>query len=135
MSFSVNPVNEAFVASGDLSLCLNRIVQQLTTDFKVGLSTAGLCVGVLQNAPKDGEFASVATDGVCLVRVGAAVTAGDYITAATSGWGIKTTNSLQIASGSWLYQVEVLGKVRAGAASGMLAAVDIDLWTRVGTIV
>ena len=135
MSFSVDPKPEAFVASGDLSLCLNRIVQQLSTDFKVGLATAGFAVGVLQNAPKDGEFASVATDGVVLVRVGGTVAAGDYITSATSGWGLKATNSLQVGSGSWLYQVEILGKVRAGAASGMLAAVDIDLWTRVGTIV
>lgn len=119
MSFSNNAKAEAFVASGDLSGCLNRIVAQLAVDFKVGLATAGASVGVLLNAPKDGEFASVATDGVTMVRVGAAVTAGDYITAAASGWGITAT-------GPFAARTDILGRARTGAASGMLAAVDLD---------
>lgn len=116
---------EAFVASGDLSTCLNRIVSQLSTDFKIGLATAGAGFGVLLNAPKDGEFASVATDGVALVYAGAAVTAGQYVTAATSGWAVVVTSG----SGQ-----EVLGKVRVGAASGMLAAVAIDYFYRPNSV-
>lgn len=123
--FSQDGKNEAFVASGDLSACLNRIVTQLGTDFKVGLAGAGAGFGVLENAPKDGEFAAVATDGIVTVRVGAAVTAGDYITSAASGWGVKVTSG----SGQ-----EVLGKARTGAASGMLAAVAVDAFYRANSV-
>lgn len=119
MSYSNNSKAEAFVASGDLSACLNRVVMQLTTDFKVGLATAGGVVGVLLNAPKDGETASVATDGITMVRVGAAVTANDYLTAAASGWAITAT-------GPFAARTDILGKARTGAASGMLAAVDLS---------
>lgn len=125
MSFSNDAQAEAFVASGDLSACVNRIVTQLATDFKVGLALVNTGFGVLLNAPKDGEFASVATDGVALVRVGATVTAGDYITAAASGWGVKITSG----NGQ-----EVLGKCRTGAASGMLAAVEVDYFYRANSV-
>lgn len=123
--FSNNAEAEAFVASGDLSTCLNRIVTQLSTDFVVGLGLAGAGFGVLLNAPKNGEFASVATDGVVTVRVGAAVSAGDYITSAASGWGVKVTSG----AGQ-----EVLGKARTGAASGMLAAVEVDYFYRPNSV-
>lgn len=119
--FSSDAKNEAFVASGDLSLCLNRVVAQLPADFKVGLAVAGAGVGVLQNAPKNGEFAAVATDGITMVRVGAAVTANDYLTSAASGWAVTVTSG---AGG------DVIGKARTGAASGMLAAVDLDSFYR-----
>jgi hypothetical protein len=128
--FSQDAQAEAFVASGDLSACLNRIVTQLSTDFKVGLAGAGAGFGVLQNAPKDGEFASVATDGIVMVRVGAAVSAGDYITSAASGWGVKAVASFGVASGTVVLNAEILGKARTGAASGMLAAVAVDAFTR-----
>lgn len=124
MSFSNDGKPEAFVASGDLSSCLNRVVMELTTDFKVGLATAGKGVGVLANAPKDGEFASVATDGVVMVRVGDTVTANDYLTAATSGWAVKVTSGAN---------ADVIGKARTGAASGMLAAVKLGNFDRADT--
>lgn len=128
--FSSNAEAEAFVASGDLSACLNRIVDQLPTDFKVDIATAGKGVGVLLNAPKAGEYASVATDGVVLVRVGAAVVAGDYITSAASGWGVAAVSSFGVASGSVVQAISIIGKARTGAASGMLAAVALDQYTR-----
>jgi hypothetical protein len=71
--YSQGQKNESFVASGDLSACVNRIVDLLSTAFKVGIATAAGGFGVLANAPKDGEHASVATDGVVMVRVGASV--------------------------------------------------------------
>jgi len=125
MSYSNGATAEAFVSSGDLSTCLNRIVTQLAVDFKIGLAGAAAGFGILLNAPKDGEFASVATDGVQTVRVGAAVVAGDYITSAASGWGVKVTSG----SGQ-----EILGKARTGAASGMLAAVDIGVHYRANSV-
>lgn len=123
--FSQDAKPEAFVASGDLSLHLNKIVTQLPTDFVVGLGTAGTGLGVLLNAPKNGEFASVATDGVALVRVGAAVVAGTYITSAASGWGVGVTSG----NGQ-----QVVGQARTGAASGMLAAVDLDSFYRPNSV-
>lgn len=131
--FSQNAKVEAFVASGDLSGMLNRVVK-FVGDLTVGAGTAGAGFGVLQNAPKAGEHAAVATDGVTMVRVGAAVTAGDFLTSAASGWAITATSTIQVGSGSYLYQVEILGKAETGAASGMLAAVNLKQFTRAGTV-
>jgi hypothetical protein len=132
--FSNGGKAESFVASGDLSGCLNRIVTLLTTSFKVGIAGAGAGYGVLGNAPKDAEHATVFTDGVVMVRCGGAVTAGDYITSAASGWGAIATNTVQVASGSFLQNVEILGRVEAGCASGMLAAVNLKQHTRAGSL-
>lgn len=122
--YSVDQKNEAFVASGDLSACVNRVVSQLA-DFKVGLATTGTGIGVLQNSPKDKEHASVATDGVVMVRGGAALTAGQYLTAATSGWAVNVTSG----SGQ-----EVIGRCEAGCASGMLAAVNLGQFYRANSV-
>lgn len=129
MTYSIEAKNEAFVASGDLSALQNRIVKPLS-DFIVGAGTVGQGFGVLQNAPKNTEHAAVATDGVVMVRVGAAVSAGDWITSAASGWGITVPTSFQVGSGTIVANVEVIGKARTGAASGMLAAVALGQFTR-----
>lgn len=123
--FSVIDNAEAMVASGDLSACLNRLVYASSVDFKAFLSIAGKADGVLINEPKDGEFASVATDGIVMVRVGNAVFNGDYLTAATSGWATQITSG----AGS-----DVVGRARTGAASGMLAAVHIGVFYRANSI-
>jgi hypothetical protein len=123
--YSQGQKNESFVASGDLSACVNRIVDLLSTDFKVGIATAAGGFGVLANAPKHGEHASVATDGVVMVRVGAAVTNGDDITSATSGWGTKVTSG----AGQ-----RVVGRAETGAASGMLAAVRLGQYYRPNSV-
>jgi hypothetical protein len=91
----------------------------------VGIATAAGGFGVLANAPKDGEHASVATDGVVMVRVGGSVTAGDDITAATSGWGTKVTSG----AGQ-----RVIGRAETGAASGMLAAVRLGQYYRPNSV-
>lgn len=123
--FSQGQKNEAFVASGDLSLCLNRIVDMIGADFKIGLAGANGGFGVLANAPKNGEHAAVATDGVVMVRVGAAVTQGDNITSAASGWGVKVTSGSGQA---------VIGRAETGAASGMLAAVKLKQFYRPNSV-
>ncbi len=122
--YSTEQKNESFVASGDLSGCLNRLVTQLA-DFKVGIATAGAAFGVLANKPKDGEHAAVATDGVVMVRAGAALTAGQYVTAATSGWAVSVTS----AAGQ-----EVVGRIEAGCASGMLAALKLGQFYRTNSV-
>lgn len=122
--YSSNEERESFVASGDLSNCLNRVVDVLG-DFVVGLATANTGIGVLTNKPKNGEFAAVATDGIVMVRVGAAVSANDYLTSAASGWAVKVTSG----AGQ-----NVFGRVRTGAASGMLAAVALDEFYRANSV-
>jgi hypothetical protein len=124
MPFSSQQTNEAYVASGDLSSCMNRLAMQLA-DFKVGLATAGTAMGVIANEPKAGEHASIATDGIVLVRGGAALTADQYVTSATSGWAVVVTSG----AGS-----TVVGRVVAGCASGMLAAVRLGQFYRPNSV-
>jgi hypothetical protein len=123
--FSQGQKVESFVASGDLSTCLNRIVDLLATDFKIGLAGAGGGFGVLTNAPKNTEHAAVATDGVVMVRVGAAITSGVFVTSAASGWGVGVTSGSGQA---------VIGRTETGAASGMLAAVKLGQFYRPNSV-
>lgn len=117
--FTVDEKTESFIASGDLSLCLGRVVQLITNaDFKVGLSGANLGYGVLLNAPKDGEEAAVVIEGITMVRVGAAVQAGNQLTSAASGWAIAAA----VTAG----KQSVFGTALTGAASGMLAPVKVE---------
>lgn len=118
MSFENDAGTESYVASGDLSLLLNRVVERIgTTAFKVGAATANGGFGVLMNAPKNGENASVAESGTAEVRVGAAVNANDPLTSAASGWAITAA----VTAG----KQHVFGFALTGAASGMLAPVKL----------
>jgi hypothetical protein len=116
------------VASIDLDTALFHAVDLIANvDQKVGIAGAGGGYGILVNKPKAGEDASIVVDGECEVRVGAAVQAGDYATSAASGWLTKfNTASTQVASGGVFKPVVVLGRFITGAASGMLAALEVD---------
>jgi len=117
--FTIYEKTESFVASGDLSLCLGRVAQlHAGSQFICELATAGENFGVLLNAPKDTEHASVVIGGITMVRVGAAVLANDYLTSAASGWAITAT----VAASHQKY----FGRALTNAASGMLAAVLIE---------
>lgn len=116
--FSLDEKTESFVASGDLSACLGRVVSLLATNFKVGLAAINTGYGVLLNAPKDGEHASVVIEGITMVRVGAAVTAADPLTNAGSGWALTAA----VTTG----KQKVFGTALTSAASGMVAAVKME---------
>jgi hypothetical protein len=107
---------ESFVASGDLSGMKNRIVD-IVGQFKIGHALAGGGFGVLLDAPKAGEHAAVVTDGITMVFVGAALSAGADVTSAASGWAVSVVSG----AGS-----RVLGRLTTSAASGMLASVKLD---------
>lgn len=80
----------------DLSLAPNQYkIVKMTAASTVGLATASTdkLIGVLQNRPKVGEAASVATEGRVLCQAGAAVAVGDRITANASSQGIATTTA------------------------------------------
>lgn len=121
--FTNTEETQSFVASGDLSLMINRAVTLLGTNFKIsGADAANVGDGILLNAPKDGEHAAVVREGVTMAKVGIAVTAGGFLVNAASGWLIPLANT--IAGG----RQKVLGQALTSAASGMLAAVDVKLF-------
>lgn len=115
-------VADTFIASGDLSGLLNRGVD-IVGAFKVGHALAGRLYGVLNNKPRNGEHASVVVEGEQEVRVGAAVSAGDLITTAASGWFVGVTSGAA---------QDIAGRVITAAASGMLATVALKV-TRTNT--
>lgn len=123
--FTQNEEMIALVASGDLSGCLNRVVDLLGANFKVGIAVAKGGYGVLANAPKDTEHASVVVGGTTMVRVGAAVTAGNELTSAASGWAIAVT--AQDSN-------RVIGRALTTAASGMVAAVRLGQYYRANSV-
>lgn len=106
-----------YTASGDLSACYLRAVSQLAADFKVDIAGAGGGIGILVNKPKSGEGASVAVGGECEVRAGVALTAGDFVTSAASGWIIPVSSSTNQSQ---------LGQVKVGCASGMIGVVNLN---------
>lgn len=117
MSFHSNVAARSFIASGDLSGLLYRAVDLLGgANFKVGVAGAGGGFGILLNKPRDGEHASVAVVGEQEVRVGAALSAGDYVTSAASGWIVAVTSGAA---------QNILGRMVTGAASGMIGALEL----------
>jgi len=115
------------VASVDLDTSLFHAVDLISNvNGKVTLAAAGGGYGILANKPKAGEDASVIVDGESEVRVGEAVQAGAFAVAAGSGWLVNYVASFQVASGGVLASKIVMGRFVTGAASGMLATLDVD---------
>jgi hypothetical protein len=109
----------------DLSSQQNMIVDLATTEvLAVTAPAAGRGVGVLQNNPRSGEFATVITEGEARVRAGATVTIGAFVTAAASGtggpcWATPVTSGMT-------GPVYALGQALTDAASGSYFTVDLD---------
>jgi hypothetical protein len=124
MAYTSNEKFVSCIASTDMRSHQFKIVDLTTTFPKIDLAAARKAFGVLANNPNAGEGASVVTEGETMVMVGAAVSVGDWITSAATGFGAATTSSVD--------QI-ILGRVKTAAASGMLATVDVDV-LRVGPI-
>ena len=124
MASTLSEKVKSFIASTDMRSHQFHIVDLTAAAFKVNLAAALKAFGVLQNNPNAGEHASVVVEGETMVAVGAAVSVGDWITAAATGWGAATTSSVDQL---------ILGRCITAAASGMLATVDVDV-LRVGPI-
>lgn len=122
--YTENEKFETFVASGALEGMHHRIVDQVG-QFKIGHALAGGGIGVLAENAKTGEHAMVAVEGVTMVLVGAAVTAGVDLTSAASGWAVSVVSG----AGS-----RVLGRARTTAASGMLCAVKLQNYYRPNSV-
>ena len=125
MAFSNKPILESFVASGDLSGLQFHLVNIVGAHI-VDAALIRTGYGILQNKPQAGEHASVATDGVSKAMAGVAVTVGDLITSAGSGWA--TTVASGVAGDK-----QVIGRALTSAASGSVFSVAIDKQTIVRT--
>lgn len=128
MSFHSEVGRRSYVASINLNDALYKAVELVANSpHKIAIAGAGAGFGILVNKPLAGEDAAVAVSGQQEVRVGAAVQAGQYAKSAASGWLIPHT---AISTGA---PTVVLGRFVTGAASGMIAALEINK-TYVGTI-
>lgn len=97
---------------------LHGVVMVANANFKVALGqAAGDNYGILGNKPKVGENATVYTRGEQEVRVGVAVQAGQYAMLANSGWFINVASTTAYP---------IAGRFVTGAASGMIAVLDLD---------
>lgn len=128
MSFHNEVKRRSYVASINLDDALYHAVDLVAnTPHKVTISAAKGGFGILVNKPRAGEDAAVAVEGEQEVRVGAAVQAGQLAVAAASGWLIPAT---AVSTGA---PTTILGRFITGAASGMIAALELRP-TNVATI-
>jgi len=119
-------VAETFVASGDLSTMQHRFVDHIG----VGLVSHALALGgmgVLMNKPQAAEHAEVALSGRVRVDAGGAVTAGDWVVSAASGFGetlaFGTINAG--SAGQYLQTKTVMGRAMTTAASGSVFTLEL----------
>lgn len=130
MAYTSNEQVMSFVASGDLSGAQYRFVDILA-DNRVGHALANKGFGILVNAPKDKEHASVVIQGQGKVRAGGTITAGGFIVSAASGWA-AAAGTITVASGQVLNQNNViLGRALTSAASGSLFTIQLDRQTTI----
>jgi hypothetical protein len=118
--FNYQECGESFIASGDLSGMQGRIVNLIAATSKIGHALAGKGYGVLANKPRSLEHAVVITDGIVKCKAGAAVSAGDFIVSAASGWAIPATLGVTDvgSAGAVLTNRTIMGRALTAAASG-----------------
>lgn len=119
---------ETFVASGDMAVLQHRFVDHVGVGV-IGHSLAREGMGVLLNKPLDGEHATVALRGRVRVDAGLAVTAGDWIVSAASGFGIpQALTDFNIGSaGAFAQWRHIMGRAMTTAASGSVFTIELDV--------
>ena len=119
-------IAETFVASGDLSAMQHRFVDHVGVGV-IGHALARGGMGVLQNKPQDGEHATVALSGRVRLDAGGAITAGDWVVSAASGFGetlaFGTINAG--SAGQFLQTKTVMGRAMTTAASGSVLSLEL----------
>ncbi len=124
MAFSNRLKSETFIATGDLSGLQYHIMDNVAAHY-VSAAAANLGHGVLQNKPQAGEHATVAVEGITKVKAGAAISVGNYITSAASGWAAAVTSGGSTKT--------VIGRALTAAASGSVFSMEIDRFISVQT--
>lgn len=108
------------VAAADLSAKQYHVVALASTSKQVKTAAAatGAVIGILQNDPLSGEAASVVGAGMTKAVSGAAISAGDLVTANSTGQCIATTTANN----------KVVGKaITAAAGTAVLFEVFVTL--------
>ncbi len=120
-------VSDTFTASGDLSAMQHRFVDYLAAGDVIGHSLARGGIGILLNKPLDGEHATVALSGRVRVDAGAAITAGDYIVSAASGFAaVQSFVTINAGSAGQLLQSRnLMGRALDTLASGSAFAMAL----------
>ncbi len=120
-------VSETFQASGDLSAMQHRFVDYVGAGDVIGHSLARGGLGVLLNKPLDGEHATVALSGRVRVDAGAAITAGDFIISAASGFAaVQSFVTINAGSaGQFLQTRMIMGRAMETVASGSVFALEL----------
>lgn len=99
-------MNEAFKANADLDDYQYHIVVNSATNLVDRAATLGeQVIGVLQNKPKSGEFATIEMLGVCRVKAGATIVAGAAITTTVSATAITVASSNEYTLGTAITSV------------------------------
>lgn len=102
-----------------------HIVELTGTGNECNLAAAAGGYGILENHPEnDGEAATVCVFGETKCRAGGAVSIGQHITAANTGYGIAVVSGA--AHGSAAGALRILGIARTAAASGYLFTIDLN---------
>lgn len=119
---------ETFVASGDMSGLQHRFVDHVGIGI-IGHSLARAGMGVLMNKPQDGEHAQVALKGRVRVDAGLAVTAGDWLVSAASGFAVpQALTDFNIGSaGAFAQWRNIMGRAMTTAASGSVLTIELDV--------
>lgn len=125
MAHSNRIMSESFIASGTLETSQFHIVS-IVGAFNIANALANGGFGVLQNKPRDTEHATVAVDGATKVAAGAAISVGDLITSAGSGFAAVVASGNAADKG-------VIGRAITAAASGSVFTMEIDRFVIVRT--
>ena len=129
MAYENNLTTVTYIASIDLNAAAHlHMFVDLTSDaFKATLAGSGAGIGVLQNAPRAGEHATVAIRGQVKANAGATVSVGDQITAALSGYALGATEypTNTGSAGTFITELVILGQALTAAASGSVFTMEL----------
>lgn len=130
MSIAGEPLVVTKQAAADLSALTYRLVQLNGSGLVVAASSGSSpavsgVIGVLYNAPRSGEAASVALDGYARVFVQNSVADGAFVTAGTSA-GVITAASGDLVIGRVMARANPsdIGEIRLGPAWRLVGAVN-----------
>lgn len=129
MAFQSRVTNESFIASTDMRSLQYHAADLNATEFKAIVAAVEGGIGILQNQPKAGEHATVAIKGAVKARAGLAVTVGDKVSAATSGWVVPHTQGHVTSDTAALRDKTILGRALTTAASGSVFTMELDIQT------
>lgn len=116
MAVNLKPQVLAFLAGADLSTHQYKMVKFGSSASEVVLCGAGEdAIGVLMNAPKQGEQAEVAVAGGAKVKVASTVTLGASAASGASGVGVNAGAA-----------TKALGKFMDAGVTGDIVAILID---------